>query len=169
MLYGLIMFVHVLVCLFLIIVILLQGGRGGTSDMMRGAAAQSLFGSGVATVLTRITGGCAAVFVVTCLSLAYLGTRQGRSIMEHMPDINSPAIPIPLPKEPGGESVVPQAVESPASTPAVNVVPAPSSVAAPDAAATAAASPAPSASPAAAEPVAASSTTNQAPASSSSP
>jgi len=169
MLYGLILVVHVLVCLFLIIVILLQGGRGGTSDMMRGAAAQSLFGSGVATVLTRITGGCAAVFVVTCLSLAYLGTQQGRSVIERMPDINSQAVPIPLPKEPGGESVVPKAPQ-PVTTPSANSAPAPSSAVAPSTVTPAPVSPAPVAPAApAAQPAPASSSANQAPASSSSP
>ena len=100
MIYGLVLVVHVLVSLVLIAVILLQGGRGGLSDALGGAAAQSLFGGGATTVLTRITTFCAAMFVVTCLSLAYLSTVRGRSVIEQVPLINPgqlPAIPGVLP------------------------------------------------------------------------
>ncbi len=101
MIYGLVLVVHVLVSLVLIAVILLQGGRGGLSDtLLGGAAAQSLFGGGAVTVLTRITTFCAGMFVVTCLSLAYLSTVRGRSVIEQVPLINPeqfPAIPGVLP------------------------------------------------------------------------
>ena len=102
MLYGVIVVVHVLICLFLIAVILLQGGRGGLSDALGGAAAQSLFGSGAVTVLTRITTACAALFVVTCLSLAYLSTLRGRSVIEQIAPFSLPgAGGVPIPVTPG--------------------------------------------------------------------
>ncbi|MBI3087734.1 MAG: preprotein translocase subunit SecG [Candidatus Omnitrophica bacterium] len=84
-LYGLILVVHILVSFVLIVVILLQGGRGGLSEALGGAAAQSLFGGGAKTVLTKATAVCAGLFVVTCLSLAYLSTVQGRSVLEQIP------------------------------------------------------------------------------------
>ena len=93
MLYGLVLVIHVMVSLILIGVILLQGGRGGLSDALGGAAAQSLFGGGAATVLTRVTACCAGLFVVTCLSLAYLSTAKGRSVIEQMPAMNPQSFP----------------------------------------------------------------------------
>jgi len=85
MIYGLVLVIHIIVSLILIGVILLQGGRGGLSEALGGAAAQSLFGGGAATVLTRLTAFCAGLFVVTCLSLAYLSTLKGRSVIEQIP------------------------------------------------------------------------------------
>lgn len=85
MLYGLVVAVHILMSLVLIGVVLLQGGRGGLSDALGGAAAQSLFGGGASTVMTKITAFCAGLFVVTSLSLAYLSTVRGRSVVEQFP------------------------------------------------------------------------------------
>ena len=94
MLYGVVVLVHVLICLVLIGVILLQGGRGGLSDALGGAAAQSLFGGGIVTVLTRVTAICAGLFVVTCLSLAALSTLKGRSVIEQLQAITPESLPI---------------------------------------------------------------------------
>ena len=91
MIYGLVLVIHIFVSLVLIGVILLQGGRGGLSEALGGAAAQSLFGGGAATVLTRLTAFCAALFVVTCLSLAYLSTVKGRSVIEQVPLVTPPS------------------------------------------------------------------------------
>jgi len=95
MIYGLVLVIHIFVCFVLIAVILLQGGRGGLSEALGGAAAQSLFGGGAKTVLTKATAFCAALFVVTCLSLAYLSTLRGRSVIEQVPILSPEALPIP--------------------------------------------------------------------------
>lgn len=94
--YGFIVVVHLLVCFVLIGVILLQGGRGGLSEALGGAAAQSLFGGGAKTVLTKATAVCAGLFVVTCLSLAYLSTMRGRSVIEQVPLLDPNALPVSL-------------------------------------------------------------------------
>ena len=83
--YGLLVVVHVLVALFLVIVVLLQGGRGGMAETMGGVAAQSLFGGGANMVMTKLTAGVAALFMGTCLSLAVLSSARGRSITERLP------------------------------------------------------------------------------------
>jgi preprotein translocase subunit SecG len=107
--YALILVVHVIVALFLIAVVLLQGGRGGLGEAMGGAAAQSLFGGGANTVMTKITAVAAAMFMATCLSLAALSTAQGRSVIDQlgtgvggfpMPGVVPGAVPEPLPVEP---------------------------------------------------------------------
>lgn len=95
MLYGLVLVLHVLMCLVLIGIVLLQGGRGGLSDALGGAAAQSLFGGGAATVLTKITATCAALFMITSLSLAYLSTARGRSVIDQIPVALPKGLPLP--------------------------------------------------------------------------
>ena len=97
--YGIVMVVHVLIAIFLIVVILIQGGRGGLGEALGGAAAQSLFGGGANTVMTKITAVCAGFFMVTCLSLALLSTARGRSVMDQIP-VTSDALPITLPGSP---------------------------------------------------------------------
>ena len=97
--YNLILIVHVLVALFLIAVILLQGGRGGMGETLSGAAAQSLFGGGANTVMTRITAVCAALFMVTCVSLAKLSTARGQSVIDRLP-ATPEELPRALPKAP---------------------------------------------------------------------
>jgi preprotein translocase subunit SecG len=96
-LYGLVLVVHVLVAVFLIAVILLQGGRGGLGEALGGAAAQSLFGGGANTVMTKITAVGASLFMVTCLSLAALSTARGGSVMDRLP-MTTDQLPIALPQ-----------------------------------------------------------------------
>ena len=118
MVYGLVVAIHVLVCLVLIGVILLQGGRGGLSDALGGTAAQSLFGGGVATVMTRVTAICAGLFVVTCLSLAALSTIKGRSVIEQLQNFTPPAgLPL-IPPAPFASPIDQEAPQpSPAGSP----------------------------------------------------
>ena len=82
MLFGAVLVLHILIALFLVGVILIQGGRGGLGEALGGAAAQSLFGGGANVVMARVTAVCAGLFMVTCLSLAMLSTAKGRSVME---------------------------------------------------------------------------------------
>ena len=69
---------HVIACLVLILVVLLQRGKG--SDMgaaLGGGGSNTVFGSrGAGNFLTKLTAGCAVVFMCTSLSLAYLGSRD---------------------------------------------------------------------------------------------
>lgn len=110
MLFGLVLVIHILVAIFLIGVILLQGGRGGLGEALGGAAAQSLFGGGANVVMARVTAVGAAMFMVTCLSLAALSTAQGQSVIDRMP-----ALPAELPAAFPGAT----APETPAPVPAV--------------------------------------------------
>jgi len=123
MLFGLVLIVHVLMAFVLIGIVLIQGGRGGLSDALGGSMAQSLFGGGAATVLTRLTASCAGLFMVTCLSLAYLSMARGRSVIEQVPAVSpealmnlltdpgegvpSPAAEVPTAAAPGAESEPP--------------------------------------------------------------
>ena len=95
--YGLVITLHVLVALFLIIVILIQGGRGGMGEALGGAAAQSLFGGSANIVMAKVTAVCAGLFIVTCLSLAKLSSERGGSVIDQLP-ISPEQLPATLPK-----------------------------------------------------------------------
>lgn len=75
--------VHVFVCLFLILVVLLQQGRGGgMGSAFGGASAQVFGGRGAGNFLTRLTAICAVVFMATSMSLAYLSSAGDRQLKE---------------------------------------------------------------------------------------
>ena len=69
---------HVIACFFLIAVVLLQRGKGAEMGAVFGGGASStVFGSrGAGNFLTLLTKICAAVFMLTSLSLSYLYTEQ---------------------------------------------------------------------------------------------
>ncbi|MGH0034821.1 MAG: preprotein translocase subunit SecG [Myxococcota bacterium] len=65
---------HVMACVILIAVVLLQHGKGADMGaMLGGGGANTVFGSrGAGNFLTKVTTACAVVFMVTSLSLSYL-------------------------------------------------------------------------------------------------
>ena len=80
MFYGILTFIHIFVCIGLIAIVLLQAGRGGgLAESFSGA--ESIFGTKTNTFLTRATMLFAIIFLVTCLSLAFLSKQRSRSIM----------------------------------------------------------------------------------------
>ncbi len=83
--YSILIVVHVIISLFLIAVILLQAGKGGgVADTFGGSQMQNLFGTKSTTILTKLTAVCAIGFIVTCISLAVISSRQGRSIIDNV-------------------------------------------------------------------------------------
>ncbi len=73
--------IHVIVCFFLVVVVLLQSGKAADlAGAFGGMGSQTAFGPrGSATVLSRATTVAAALFMVTSLSLAILATRHAVS------------------------------------------------------------------------------------------
>ncbi|SEU38782.1 preprotein translocase subunit SecG [Stigmatella erecta] len=69
--------VHVILCVFMIFVILLQPGKdAGMGSALGGGAATSAFGGrGAVTFLSKLTGVCAALFFLTSLGLSFVGLR----------------------------------------------------------------------------------------------
>ncbi|MFH1799064.1 MAG: preprotein translocase subunit SecG [Candidatus Omnitrophota bacterium] len=108
--YILLMIVHIIACLVLIAVILLQAGKGGgLTEMLGGDSAQSLLGTGAPILLKKATTVCAVVFLVTSLLLGMVTARRGRSLFDKM---NFPVkVSAPLSAAPVGE--VPLTVEVP--------------------------------------------------------
>ncbi len=99
-------FVHVVVCLFLIIVVLLQSGKGSDiAAAFSGQGSQTAFGPrGAATALSRATTWSAILFMVTSLSLGVMALRQGPKSLfqgEKAPAQSSvPPPPAPVPATP---------------------------------------------------------------------
>ncbi len=75
--------IHVIVCLVLIIVILLQAGRGqGLTGASFGGNVQSLFGTKASSFLTKATSVCAILFLFTCIGLNILEIQKSRSLFK---------------------------------------------------------------------------------------
>jgi preprotein translocase subunit SecG len=95
----LLMIVHILACLFLIAVVLLQSGKGAEIGAAFGGSSQTLFGSrGSASFLSKMTTVVAVVFMVTSLTLAVV-TSKGSSVLKKIPagqGTSIPAAPGPL-------------------------------------------------------------------------
>lgn len=86
---------HVIVCIALIMIVLLQTGKG--ADMgaaFGGGSSQTLFGStGASTFLGKATTVAAVIFMLTSLTLAYMsGGQTSKSLMDDAPaPIEQPA------------------------------------------------------------------------------
>ena len=106
--YIFLLIVHVIVCIVLILVVLLQAGRGGGfSDMLGGGQPQSLFGTQTNAFMMRATEVCAVIFIVTSLSLAILSTQRGKSLVAQQRMIRELQSKIPVPAQ--APQVPPQA------------------------------------------------------------
>ncbi|MCX8030569.1 MAG: preprotein translocase subunit SecG [Thermodesulfovibrionales bacterium] len=94
---------HVLVCVILIGVVLIQGGKGAEIGAAFGGSSQTLFGSrGAATFLSKLTTIVAIVFMLTSLGLAILQTKSTSVIKENVPIEQKKELPAqqPLPQPP---------------------------------------------------------------------
>ncbi len=76
--------IHVTLCIILMIVILLQAGKGAEIGAVFGGSSQTIFGSrGAATFLSKVTSFCAIGFMITSLALVYLHSRSAsQSLMD---------------------------------------------------------------------------------------
>lgn len=128
--YTLLTIVHVLSCFFLIIVVLLQQGKGADVGAVFGGSSQTLFGSsGAGTLLSKMTSAIAGIFMLTSLTLTYGAAKQtSKSLFDDAPA----SAPAPAPAEtapteqpsastegqgtataPSGEAAQPETVASP--------------------------------------------------------
>ena len=101
--YGFVIFIHIVASIVLILVILLQAGRGGgLSESFGGSSTQTLFGTKTSVFLTRATAVCAVVYLLTCLSLAVMTGHRGRSL------VSSGKVQLPLKGADTAQGGVPQ-------------------------------------------------------------
>jgi preprotein translocase subunit SecG len=108
--YAAITVIHVLVCIALILIVLLQAGKGAEMGAAFGGASQTIFGSsGAMGFLSKLTTIAAIVFMVTSLVLAFTSTRKASSVVrggpvqtvpsESQPAPVQPQVPTPEPKK----------------------------------------------------------------------
>ncbi len=97
--------IHVIVCLFLVIVVLLQSGKAADlAGAFGGMGSQTAFGPrGAATILSKATAIAAGVFMLTSISLSIMGTRTAgigggsKSVLERSKaPAPKPAAQVPL-------------------------------------------------------------------------
>jgi len=111
--HTLIVVLHIVVSVALILVILLQTGKGSDiGAVFGGGSSQTLFGStGPTSFLSKLTAGAAIVFMLTSLFLAYFSGRgPSRSIMKSdgaVPVQTMPAPPASIPAAPAGVPAMP--------------------------------------------------------------
>jgi len=101
---------HLLVCVFLILVVLLQTGKGADVAAAFGGTSQTAFGArGATTLLSKLTTGSAIIFMITSFTLAMLANRGGRTVVPaEAPQQSAPPVPAPpAPQAPdsGGQPV----------------------------------------------------------------
>ena len=122
--YYLIAALYVLVCLVMLFAVLLQQGKGGDiASAFGGGSSQAAFGARTgATVLSKITAGAAALFMVLALALSILGQRGPGSVVSGTPapkpPANTPVTPAPQTPAPAGQAPATPPVEqaAPAQT-----------------------------------------------------
>jgi preprotein translocase subunit SecG len=77
---SLVIAIHVLVCIVLITLILIQRGRGG-GFIESFSGLESMFGTKTSAFLSKATSVLAVMFFFTCLLLAFLSLRESKSLM----------------------------------------------------------------------------------------
>ena len=101
--------IHVAVCIALILIVLLQKGKGASMGAAFGGSSQTVFGSaGATSFLHKITVAAAVIFMLTSLTLALLfGKGATSSIMKGVTSSptqqETPAQPIEIPAPTGAE------------------------------------------------------------------
>jgi preprotein translocase subunit SecG len=84
--------VHVVVCLFLIGIVLLQHGKGADIGASFGGSSQTLFGTeGPVPLLNKITTASAIIFMLTSVTLAYISSQAGKSSVMSNVVVSQPA------------------------------------------------------------------------------
>ena len=80
--YTLLLVLYIVVCIFLILVVLLQQGKGAdVAAAFGGGTSQASFGPrGSVTLMHKLTTGSFVLFVALCIGLSVLTARRGRSV-----------------------------------------------------------------------------------------
>jgi preprotein translocase subunit SecG len=114
MLHTFLMIIHFFCAAAIIALVLLQRGKGAEAGAGFGAGASgTVFGArGASTALSRATAILAAIFMVTSLSLAYVGTRKSAAPSGVLDQFSQPAAPA-VPAAP-----TPQVIQIPPAAPA---------------------------------------------------
>ena len=110
--------IHVIVSVGLILVVLLQTGKGAEVGAVFGGSSATIFGSsGAGNFLTRLTTGMAIVFMITSLTLGYFaGKKPTATIFDNRAPVAEPAVPAQptVPAQPQSAPAIGAQPEAPA-------------------------------------------------------
>ena len=113
---------HVLVCVFLILVVLLQQGKGADLSVFGGGSTQTAFGArGATTLLHKLTVASFVIFILTTISIGIFQNKSGSSVVSGVgrtqgkaaPTAPAPATPAPQ----GAKPAAPAPAPAPPATP----------------------------------------------------
>jgi preprotein translocase subunit SecG len=127
----LVLVIHVIVCVALILIILLQSGKGADiGAVFGGGSSQTVFGStGASTFLSKVTIAAAVVFMVTSIILTYFSGKGGmmteRSVVTEQAAPQTPP-PTPAPGTAPSQPAQPAPQSESASKPVQSAPAAPS-------------------------------------------
>ena len=111
--------VHVTLSLFLVLVVLLQQGKGADLSVFGGGASQAAFGArGAATLLHKLTVVCFVLFIVTTLSIGILQKQGTSSVMSGVDSVMDEVEAAEPDAAPDAAPVAPSETDSPAAEPA---------------------------------------------------
>ncbi|MBI4639597.1 MAG: preprotein translocase subunit SecG [Candidatus Tectomicrobia bacterium] len=112
--YAVLILIHVVVALALILIVLLQTGKGASLGSAFGGASQTVFGSrGAGSFLGKVTTAAAILFMLTSLTLAFISSRSRFASV----------VKIPLEQSQPSSVTPAQSPEPAAPAPAQNVAP----------------------------------------------
>lgn len=91
---GFFMFLHAVISVLLLVIILMQSGRGGglTESF---ASAESMFGAKTNEFMIKATTVFASLFLLTCLGLAVVSSQKGKSLMSNKVAPQAQGLPAP--------------------------------------------------------------------------
>ncbi len=117
----------ILACIVLVVVILLQPGKSGAGDLFSSNVSSTAFGPrGTASILSKITIGAAAAFMLIALTLSLPGVTGSQSVLQGQePDATPTPAPVASPATPVAPATVvpdgsPATANSPAATQAAS-------------------------------------------------
>jgi preprotein translocase subunit SecG len=118
--HTLITIIHVIACLILVLVVLLQAGKGANMGAAFGGSSQTVFGSsGAGTFLGKMTATIAIIFMLTSLVLTYNVSRKGSSLFERsQAPVTKQAIPAMPAQNAATPAAIPDNAKQPAAVPA---------------------------------------------------
>ena len=111
--------IHVITCILLVLVVLIQAGKGAEISTSLGGSSQTVFGtSGGANFLTRFTSVAAGIFMITSVTLTLMGGQSRKSLFEGTPAAPAEQAAPAAPGAPAAQDTkaAPAQAEKPAET-----------------------------------------------------
>ena len=121
--YAFLIILHIVACLVLILIVLLQAGKGADMGAAFGGSSQTVFGSsGAGTFLGKMTAGVAVLFMLTSLALTYTASHRSSSLMDRSKrPVTGQALPTAKPDAAKLPAPSPNAAKLPVMPPAAPV------------------------------------------------